>query len=115
MERRTIGRPWLTLVIDVATRAIIVIEADNPSIGTIAFIAVGMLEVSSCMIGSGIIGGYHVEKGEELGFFQFGGSTECLIFQPGSVKDFNLAAIPQTQASQQSLVLVRSHLATAAK
>ncbi|GGF31855.1 phosphatidylserine decarboxylase family protein [Subtercola lobariae] len=99
----------------VATRAIIVIEADNPAIGTLAFVAVGMLEVSSCVIGTDIASGHHIDKGEELGYFQFGGSTECLVFQPGAIKDFNLAAIPQNQPSQKKLVLVRSHLATASR
>jgi hypothetical protein len=35
----------------VAVRAIILIDADNPVIGLVAFLAVGMDEVSSCMIG----------------------------------------------------------------
>jgi phosphatidylserine decarboxylase len=97
----------------VAVRAIILIEADNPVIGLMAFLAVGMDEVSSCMIGEHVKPGYHVAKGEELGCFQFGGSTHCLVFRPGAIADFALAAVPRLQDANAPLVLVRSKLATA--
>ena len=51
----------------VAVRAIILIEADDPVIGLMAFVPVGMSEVSSCMIDSKVTPGYHVGKGEEIG------------------------------------------------
>ena len=65
----------------VATRALIFIEADNPDIGLMCVMPVGMAEVSSCDIT--VQPGQHVEKGDELGMFHFGGSTHCLIFRPG--------------------------------
>jgi phosphatidylserine decarboxylase len=46
----------------VAARAIIVIEADDPVIGVMAFVAVGMSEVSSCLIAPKVKPGYRVEK-----------------------------------------------------
>ncbi|KAK4111516.1 hypothetical protein N656DRAFT_733262 [Canariomyces notabilis] len=64
-----------------ATRAIIFIEADNPAIGLMAFIGVGMDEVSSCEIT--VKEGQHVKKGEEIGMFHFGGSSYCLLFRKG--------------------------------
>ncbi|MCH6471542.1 phosphatidylserine decarboxylase family protein [Sinomonas terrae] len=94
----------------VASRAIILIEADNPAIGLVAVVPVGMVEVSSCVIGEHVVPGRHLEKGDDLGYFQFGGSTECVIFRPGAVESFALQAIPQTSVSP---VQVRSHLATA--
>jgi phosphatidylserine decarboxylase len=97
----------------VSTRAIIVIEADDPVIGLMAFVAVGMLEVSSCVIHEHIAPGYHVAKGEETGYFQFGGSTHCLVFRPGAIADFSLNAVPQPHDPNAPLVLVRSKLATA--
>ncbi|MEA2214903.1 MAG: phosphatidylserine decarboxylase [Solirubrobacteraceae bacterium] len=97
----------------VAARAVIVIEADDPVIGLMAFVAVGMLEVSSCKIAPKVKPGYHVQKGEELGYFQFGGSTHCLVFRPGAIAEFGLAAIPQPHDPEAPLVLVRSRLATA--
>lgn len=97
----------------VATRAIFIIEADDPVIGLMAFVAIGMSEVSSCMIDPEAKPGSHVAKGEELGFFQFGGSTHCLVFRPGAIAEFSLAAIPQPHDPRAPLVLVRSRLATA--
>jgi phosphatidylserine decarboxylase len=97
----------------VSARAIILIEADDPVIGLVAFVPVGMVEVSSCKIASNVKPGHHVEKGEELGHFQFGGSTHCLVFGPGAIAEFSLAAIPQPHDPHAPLVLVRSTLATA--
>jgi phosphatidylserine decarboxylase len=97
----------------VAARAIILIEADDPVIGLLGFVAVGMSEVSSCLIDPGIAAGSHVAKGEELGYFQFGGSTHCLVFRPGVLADFSLGAVPQVHDPEAPLVLVRSRLATA--
>lgn len=54
------------------------------------FQPVGMVEVSSCIIDDNIKQGYHVTKGEYLGYFQFGGSTHCLIFRPGVIKEFTV-------------------------
>ena len=104
------SQPYLA---HVAARAIIVIQADDPVIGLMAFVAVGMLEVSSCIIQDDIAPGYHVAKGEETGYFQFGGSTHCLVFRPGAIADFSLDALPQPHDPQTPLVLVRSKLATA--
>ncbi|QKF83358.1 phosphatidylserine decarboxylase family protein [Halarcobacter ebronensis] len=71
------SQPFLSAV---ATRAVIFIEADNPKIGLMCFIAIGMAEVSSCEIT--VKEGQKIKKGDELGMFHFGGSTHCLIFRP---------------------------------
>lgn len=97
----------------VAARAIFVIEADNPVIGTVAFVAIGMSEVSSCVIREELTPGQRVAKGDELGYFQFGGSTHCVVFRPGAIAEFSLRAIPQPQDPNPPLMKVRSHLATA--
>jgi phosphatidylserine decarboxylase len=97
----------------VAARAIILIDADDPVIGLVAFVPVGMSDVSSCIIDSNIKPGYHVAKGEELGHFQYGGSTHCVVFRPGAIAEFTLAAIPQPHDPHAPLALVRSKLATA--
>jgi phosphatidylserine decarboxylase len=97
----------------VAARAVILIEADDPVIGLMAFVPVGMVEVSSCMIDSKVTTGYHVGKGEELGYFQYGGSTHCLVFRPGAIAEVALAAIPQPHDPKAPLVHVRSKLAIA--
>ena len=76
-------------------------------------VPIGMTEVSSCMINPNIRPGYHLAKGEELGYFQFGGSTYCLVFRPGAIAGFTLAAIPQPHDPHAPLVQARSKLATA--
>ncbi len=93
----------------VATRAIIVVEADGAA-GLVAFVAIGMSDVSSCIIGDHVKPGYHLTKGEEIGYFQFGGSTYCLVFGPGVVRDVALAAVPQPR--NPSLVPVCSEILT---
>ncbi|KAG6907170.1 hypothetical protein DXG01_010295 [Tephrocybe rancida] len=64
----------------VATRAVIYIQADSLDIGLMAFMAVGMAEVSTCQIT--VQKGDRIVQGDELGAFHFGGSTHCLIFRP---------------------------------
>ena len=71
-----------------ASRAVIFIQADNPKIGLMAFVAVGMAEVSGNEITVKV--GQHVNKGDQLGIFHFGGSTHVLLFRPGVDVDFNL-------------------------
>jgi phosphatidylserine decarboxylase len=73
---------------NVETRALIYIKADNPKIGTVCVMPVGMVEISSCNIGKNIKPGARVKKGDELGYFAFGGSTHCLIFEPNVIKKF---------------------------
>ncbi|MDT5231519.1 MAG: phosphatidylserine decarboxylase [Mycobacterium sp.] len=97
----------------VAARAIILIQADDPVIGLVAFVPVGMSDVSSCIIGPEVTPGHHVAKGDELGYFQFGGSTHCLVYRPGAIADFALDALPQPNAADPPLVHVRSKIATA--
>jgi phosphatidylserine decarboxylase len=97
----------------VAARAVIIIDADDPVIGRMAFVAVGMSDVSSCLIGPDITPGHHLGKGEELGYFQYGGSTHCLVFRPGAIAEFSLGAIPQPHDPEAPLMLVRSKLAVA--
>jgi phosphatidylserine decarboxylase len=99
------SQPFLT---SVATRAIILIEADNPAIGLMAFVAVGMAEVSSCQIT--VADGQHVQKGDQLGMFHFGGSTHCLVFQPGVDLEFQFYG--QTPSLNANNMRVNTALAT---
>ncbi|KAF2859132.1 hypothetical protein K470DRAFT_219804 [Piedraia hortae CBS 480.64] len=99
-EGITGGLGYLTAL---ATRAIIFIEADNPAIGLMAFIGVGMDEVSTCEIT--VKEGQHVEKGEQTGMFHFGGSTHCLLFR----KHVKVDGFPSKDRKEN--VPVRSELA----
>lgn len=75
-------------ITEVATRAIIQIQADDPRIGLMCFMPVGMAEVSTCDVTVAV--DQHVDKGDELGMFHFGGSTHCLLFRPGVNLEFDL-------------------------
>ena len=73
---------------NVETRAIIYIRADDENIGTVCVMPVGMVEIASCNINKNIKPGKKVKKGDELGYFAYGGSTHCLIFEPNVIKKF---------------------------
>jgi len=103
LKGEVISQAYITAT---ATRALIFIEADEPTVGLIAFIGVGMAEVSTCDIT--IKKGDHVKKGDEIGMFHFGGSTHCLLFRKGvSVTGF-------PEPGMEENMPVRSRLATVA-
>lgn len=95
-----IAQAYITAV---ATRGLIFIQADNPAIGLVAFVAVGMAEVSTCDIT--VKEGGYLQKGDQLGMFHFGGSTHCLVFRKG----VNVTGFPQPGGEENSPV--RSRLA----
>ncbi|RYO84818.1 hypothetical protein DL766_006689 [Monosporascus sp. MC13-8B] len=86
-SRHTSLSPSQGYLAEVATRAFIFIQADNPAIGLMCVMPVGMAEVSTCDIT--VMNGQHVSKGDELGMFHFGGSTYCLIFRPETVLEWS--------------------------
>ncbi|WP_320172682.1 phosphatidylserine decarboxylase family protein [Maridesulfovibrio sp.] len=98
-------------ITQVAARGLIFIEADNPDIGLMAIMFVGMAEVSSNEIT--VYEGQHVNKGDQLGMFHFGGSTHVLIFRPGVNLDFDLHG--QTPGLESTNIPVRSRIATVRK
>ena len=65
----------------VAARAVIFIQADEPDIGLMCFVAIGMCECSSNEVA--VAEGQNVKAGEQIGMFHFGGSTHCLLFRKG--------------------------------
>jgi phosphatidylserine decarboxylase len=95
-------------ITEVATRALIFIQADYPAIGLMCFMAVGMAEVSTCEIT--VYEGQHVSKGQQLGMFHFGGSTHCLIFQPDVALDFDLHG--QKPGLNAKNILINERIAT---
>jgi phosphatidylserine decarboxylase len=95
-------------ITQVATRAMIFIQADNPAIGLMCVLPVGMAEVSSCEIT--VYEGERVQKGSQLGMFHFGGSTHCLLFRPGVTVEFDLHG--QTPGLKASNIAVNSRIAT---
>ncbi|WCF13280.1 phosphatidylserine decarboxylase [Edwardsiella piscicida] len=95
-------------ITELATRALVFIQADNPKIGLFCFMAVGMAEVSTCDVT--VYEGQHVKKGEQIGMFHFGGSTHCLFFGPQVNIEFDLGG--QTPGLESHNIPVNHRLAT---
>ncbi|CDO69967.1 hypothetical protein BN946_scf184836.g41 [Trametes cinnabarina] len=89
----------------VATRMIIYIKADDPNIGLLALIAVGMVEVSTCKFTHS---GGRVKKGEQLGMFHFGGSSFCLILnKQASERILNMKQVNDKVKVNEKLIELR--------
>lgn len=76
--------------VSVNTRALVFIESPDPAIGMVCVIPIGITEVSGITLE--VKPGDEVKKGQELGYFNYGGSTLCVVFQPGAVDYFTLRA-----------------------
>ncbi|PKC54467.1 hypothetical protein RhiirA1_142770, partial [Rhizophagus irregularis] len=61
-------------------RGLIVI--DSPKVGKVAVLPIGMAQVSSVVLS--VEEEHEVKKGEEISYFQFGGSDIVLLFQAQS-------------------------------
>lgn len=95
-------------ITQVAARGLVFIEADNKDIGLMAVLFVGMAEVSSTEFT--VYEGQHVNKGDQLGMFHFGGSTHCLIFRPGVELEFDMHN--QVPGLDSHNILVKKKIAT---
>ena len=101
-------------ITQVAARATIFIMADNPDIGILCFVSVGMSEVSSNEIT--VEKGQHIKKGEQLGMFHYGGSTHCIIYRPELEVTFYLGekedGTPNTPGLESVNIPLREKIAT---
>jgi phosphatidylserine decarboxylase len=98
----------------VAARALIFIESKDPVLGMVCVIPIGMAEVSSCVIT--VKKGQKVKKGEQIGYFQFGGSTHCVVFKKNAIAEFAKGAQPQGEFGANSVILpINSKLAVVNK
>lgn len=95
-------RRSMAYITQLATRALIYLQADHPGIGLLCFMAVGMAEVSTCEVD--VQAGQRVAKGEQLGMFHFGGSSCCLLFRPQTRLAFDLhGQVPGLEAKNIDL------------
>ncbi|PSJ24306.1 phosphatidylserine decarboxylase [Streptosporangium nondiastaticum] len=69
---------------NVNTRGLVVIESTVPDIGLVCVIPVGITEISSVRFSVAV--GDRVTRGDELGYFSYGGSSMALVFEPGKVE-----------------------------
>lgn len=74
----------------VNTRGLVYVESKDPVIGTVCVMPVGITEISSVRFS--VKKGETVKKGQELGYFSYGGSTLALVFQPGAIDRFTVEA-----------------------
>ncbi|RBR24479.1 uncharacterized protein FIESC28_02675 [Fusarium coffeatum] len=87
------------------TRGLCVI--DNPVLGLVAVLPIGMAQVSSVKMTARV--GDELKKGDEISYFQFGGSDVICVFQPKAgltVDDF--VASPDDTYSRYGTVLARA-------
>lgn len=78
---------------NVNTRGLVFIKSDDPVIGMVCVIPIGITEISSVDIQ--VRAGQRIEKGDELGWFSYGGSSMCLVFQPGAIEKFTVVSPPE--------------------
>ena len=76
----------------VNTRGLVFIESPDPKIGMVCVIPIGITEISSITLK--VKKGDRLAKGDELGYFSYGGSSMCLVFQPGAIDHFTVPAPP---------------------
>ncbi len=76
----------------VNTRGLVFIKSEHPTIGMVCVMPIGITEISSVSIQ--VKKGDKVKKGDELGYFSYGGSSMCLVFQPGAINHFTVKKPP---------------------
>ena len=80
----------------VNTRGLVFIESPDPSIGMVCVMPIGITEISS--VSFSVKQGQKVAKGDELGYFSYGGSSMAVVFQPKAIKRFT---VPQNTSGNQ--------------
>lgn len=97
---------------NVNTRGLVFIESDDPAIGMVCVIPIGITEISSINIQ--VKAGDRVQKGEELGWFSYGGSSMCLVFQPGAIEQFTIVnPLPDVNSDNGPFIRVGGQIAIA--
>lgn len=95
----------------VNTRGLVFIESDDPTIGLVCVMPIGITEISSVTIK--VAAGQRVAKGDELGYFSYGGSSMCLLFQPGAIKRFTVGIDPRHGPDNGPPITVNAQIAVA--
>lgn len=94
-------------------RSVMMIDADlGPGLEntSTAFVAIGAMLVGSIVWSKKP--GDRVRKGEELGYFQYGGST-CIVAFPGHCVKFDKDLAATSDEGMETLVKVGEHIGTA--
>ncbi|KAL1842640.1 hypothetical protein VTJ49DRAFT_4551 [Mycothermus thermophilus] len=81
----------------------VLVPIDSPEFGRVMVICVGAMMVGSTVITR--TAGETVKRGEELGYFKFGGSTLVLLFEPGKMV-FDDDLVDNSNTALETLVRV---------
>ncbi len=88
----------------IETRGLVIL--DTKTHGLVAVMPIGMSQVASVNFTEGLKVGDHVEKGDELGYFLFGGSDFVLVFQ----KEANFQLTSPKEGEEWSHILMGEKL-----
>ena len=91
-------------------RAVCVIE--TPDLGKVAVVCVGATLVGSIVLTASV--GDEVQAGQEMGYFQFGGSTVVAVFHEGAI-DIEADLLEQSGRSVETKLFMGEHIATTRK
>jgi phosphatidylserine decarboxylase len=94
----------------VNARGLTFIESDDPKLGIVCVIPVGITEISSITLTARR--GDRVKKGDQLGYFSYGGSTVAIVFQRGAIDRFTVKE-PEDPEEQTVPIEVNAQIATA--
>ena len=75
-----------------------IVYVENEDLGYVAHNYVGVADVNSVVIYD--IAGINIEKGQETGYFQFGGSTLVIIFEKDVIQKFTINVNDPVQTGQ---------------
>lgn len=88
----------------------VLVPIQTERLGMVMVVCVGAMMVGSTVITAE--NGATVRKGDELGYFQFGGSTLVVLFEPGRVK-FDNDLVANSEEALETLVRVGMQVGTA--
>jgi len=88
----------------------VVCLVDSPEFGLVAVVCIGATLVGS--IGITAVEGKSYTKGDEMGYYAFGGSTNVAVFQPGTVK-FDDDLLEHSGRSLETLVKMGTSIGVA--
>lgn len=76
----------------VNTRGLVFIKSDDEHIGMVCVIPIGITEISSVQIR--VKEGDRLKKGDELGYFSYGGSSLAIVFEKTAIDHFTVLPPP---------------------
>lgn len=97
---------------NVNTRGLIFIDSEDSELGMVCMIPIGITEISSISIH--VKKGDYVKKGQELGWFSYGGSSMALVFKKGAIAQYTVPdPLPNNNSDNGPFVRVNAQIAIA--